>query len=85
MPKKIDYSYVRTKTGVKQRLHSALPEIQLACDVWTTEHKNKALPGIVVHFVDAEGNHRKALLGLPRLRGGHGGQLQVEHVNGIID
>ena len=75
IPKKIDHSFVRTKAEIKQQLHSALSEIHLACDVWTTEHKKKAFLGIIAHFVDAEGNYRKALLGLPQLRGSYGGQL----------
>jgi ribosomal protein L37AE/L43A len=85
IPKKMDHSFVRTKAEIKQQLHSALSEIHLACDVWTTEYKKKAFLGVVAHFVDAEGNYRKALLGLPQLLGSHGGQLQAEHVNRMID
>ena len=85
IPKKIDLSFLQTKAEIKQHLHSALSEIHLACDVWTTEHKKKAFLAVVAHFVDTEGKNRKALLGLPRLRGSHGGQHQAEHANRIID
>jgi hypothetical protein len=85
MPRKIELAFLRAKDEIKQHLQSALSEIHLACDVWTTEHKKKAFLAVVAHFVDAEGKSRKALLGLPRLRGSHGGQHQAEHVNRIID
>ncbi|EKG08972.1 HAT domain-containing protein [Macrophomina phaseolina MS6] len=85
IPKKIDLSFLRTKAEIKQHLRSALSEIHLACDVWTTEYKKKAFLAVVAHFVDADGKSRKALLGLPQLRGSHGGQHQAEYVNGIID
>ena len=67
IPKKVDLSFLRTKAKIKQHLHSALSEIHLACDVWTTEHKKKAFLAVVAHFVDSKGKSRKALLGLPRL------------------
>ncbi|KID93617.1 transposase-like protein, partial [Metarhizium majus ARSEF 297] len=85
VPKKIELAFLQAKAEIKQHLHAALSEIHLACDVWTTEHKKKAFLAVVAHFVDAEGKSRKALLGLPRLRGSHGGQHQAEHVNKIID
>ena len=83
--RKIEHTFLQEKDEIKQHLQTALSEIHLACDVWTTEHKKKAFLAIVSHFVDAGGNCRKALLGLPRLRGSHGGQHQAEHVNSIID
>ena len=85
MPKKIDLSFIRTKAEIKQHLHSALSEIHLACDVWTTEHKKKAFLAVIAHFVDSKGKSQKALLGLPQLRGSHGGQHQAEFVNAIIN
>jgi hypothetical protein len=85
VPKKIELAFVQGKAEIKQHLHTALSEIHLACDVWTTEHKKKAFLAVVAHFVDVEGKNRKALLGLPRLRGSHGGQHQAWHVNRIID
>ena len=85
LPKKIEHAFLQEKDEIKQHLQTALSEIHLACDVWTTEHKKKAFLAIVAHFVDAGGNSRKALLGLPRLRGSHGGQHQAELVNSIID
>ncbi|KAF1963226.1 hypothetical protein CC80DRAFT_398556 [Byssothecium circinans] len=53
------------KAEIKQHLYSALSEIHLACDIWTTRYKKKAFLGIIMYFVNAEGNYRKALLGLP--------------------
>jgi hypothetical protein len=85
IPKKIALPFKHTKAKIKQHLHSALSEIHLACDVWTTEHKKKAFLAVVAHFVDAGRKNRKALLGLPQLQGSHGGQLQAKHVNAIID
>ena len=78
IPKKIELAFIQTKAKIKQHLHSALSEIH----VWAIEHKKKAFLAVVAHFVDAERKNRKALLGLPQLRGSHGGQHQV---NAIID
>lgn len=85
IPRKIEHAFLQAKDEIRQHLQTALSEIHLACDVWTTEHKKKAFLAIVAHFVDAGGNSRKALLALPRLRGSHGGQHQAEHVNSVID
>ncbi|OWT42444.1 zinc finger domain-containing protein [Pochonia chlamydosporia 170] len=85
IPRKIEHAFLQGKDEIKQHLQRALSEIHLSCDVWTTEHKKKAFLALVAHFVDAGGKSRKALLGLPRLRGSHGGQHQTEHVNRIID
>lgn len=85
IPKKIDLSFMRTKAEIKLHLYSALSEIYLACNIWITKYKKKAFLAIVAHFVDVDGKNRKALLGLPQLRGSHGGQHQAEYVNGIID
>ncbi|KID81254.1 transposase-like protein [Metarhizium guizhouense ARSEF 977] len=85
IPRKIEHAFLQEKDEIRQHLQGALSEIHLACDVWTTEHKKKAFLAVVAHFVDAGGKSRKALLGLPRLRGGHGGQHQAEHLNRIID
>ncbi|KAM3448360.1 hypothetical protein NHJ6243_010115 [Beauveria neobassiana] len=85
IPRKIEEAFLQQREEIKQQLEAAMSEIHLACDVWTTEHKKKAFLAVVAHFVDARGTTRKALLGLPRLRGGHGGQHQAEQVNRIID
>lgn len=85
IPKKLNASFIRTKDEIKEHLSTALSEIHLACDVWTTQYKKKAFLAVVAHLVDSKAKPRKALLGLPRLRGSHGGQHQAEHVNKIID
>ncbi len=85
IPRSIEQAFLHQKDEIKQQLEAAISEIHLACDVWTTEHKKKAFLAVVAHFVDARGKTRKALLGLPRLRGSHGGQHQAEQVNRIID
>lgn len=85
IPRKIEHAFLQQKNEIKQHLQEALSEIHLACDAWTTEHKKMAFLAVVAHFVDARGQSRKALLGLPRLRGSHGGQPQTEHVNSMID
>ena len=85
IPKKLDASFMRTKDEIKQHLSTTLSEIHLACDFWTTQYKQKAFLAVIAHLVNFEAKIRKALLGLPRLRGSHGGQHQAEHVNMIID
>ncbi len=85
IPRRIEQAFVQQRDKIKQQLEASISEVHLACDVWTTEHKKKAFLAVVAHFVDSRGKTRKALLGLPRLRGSHGGQHQAEQVNRIID
>jgi hypothetical protein len=73
--KKIKESWNSHKDTVRRILQSAVSNIHLSLDIWTSPNKHLLL-GIVAHCVDhLQEKHIKALIGLPKVEG-HSGDDQ---------
>ena len=65
------------KDTIRKKLQSALSNIHLSVDIWTSPNKHLLL-GITVDFVDCDNEkHTKALLALPTVKG-HSGKAQFD-------
>src|SRR5438552_3473727 len=91
VPKLMKSSYMTHKNILQKKLQSAISKIHLTADVWTSPNR-KSFLGICAHFVDGETKKLcQALLALPELEEGHGGEqqagvlLRVLEDYGIVD
>ena len=77
VPKLMKSSYMTHKNILRKKLQSAISKIHLTADVWTSPNR-KSFLGICAHFVDGETKRLcQALLALPELEEGHGGEQQA--------
>lgn len=81
VPRRIRRSYHRHQQKLKALLKHARSKIHLCTDTWTSPpgHK-KEYQAINAHFIDSAGRKRKALLALPELVNGHGGEYCAQHI-----
>jgi hypothetical protein len=83
----VDYikqAYQERQEQLRDTLRSAQSKIHISFDIWASTN-GLSLLGVVGHFLDADRQHRTALLGLPRLRGKHSGENIANRLARIID
>jgi hypothetical protein len=72
------------KAAFKLKLKTALPKTHLPVDCWSSPNR-KNFQAICAHFVDESRVLRKALLALPYLPDGHGGEHQASELVKVLD
>ena len=65
------YDYM--KPQVISLLDSAMSQVYISFDGWTTKGSKRGFFGIVAHFVDSRGIVRDVAIDLPQLSGAHSG------------
>lgn len=75
--------YERASTPVKSMLQTALHQIHVCFDGWTSR-SNLSFLGINAQFIDKDFRLRKVLLGLPQLGGRHAGEDLAEAVSQVL-
>ena len=81
VPRRISSSFRHHRRTIKRMLQAAISKIHICTDTWTSPagHK-KEYQAINAHFVDEDGVKRKALIALPELLWGHGGEHCALHI-----
>lgn len=57
--------------------------IHISFDLWTSTN-SIAMLGVVVHYLDRSGKGQRKLIGLPRVRGSHGGENLTPSILGML-
>jgi hypothetical protein len=72
------------KEQIKSRLHSALTDIHISCDLWTSPN---CLPifGLVSHYISKEGQLEDATLALVEIDGEHSGENLAKHLQKVVE
>jgi len=76
IPKLIDRSWQRKKRLIQKKIRSAISNIHISLDIWTSPNYLLLL-GICGHFVDSQNKLRKTLLALRQVPG-HSGDDQFQ-------
>lgn len=76
--------YQKQQALVKDYLQESKSLIHLSFDLWTSP-SNKALLGVVAHFIDHKGKSRTFLIGLRELVAEHSGENQAELIINVIN
>ena len=79
----IKQSHQQRRDQLQDLLLSAQSRIHISFDIWMSTN-GLSLLGVVSHFLNANMQHRTALLGLPRLRGSHSGENIASRLARII-
>lgn len=80
---RLDDVYKRNQGIVTEHLKTARSKIHISFDGWTSRNHLSFL-GIHASFIDKEWNHRKLLLGMPRVSERHTGTNLAKHVTNIL-
>src|ERR1700709_562891 len=72
------------KEQIKSRLHSALTDIHISCNLWTSPN---CLPifGLVSHYISKEGQLEDATLALVEIDGEHSGENLAKHLQEVVE
>lgn len=80
--KSIHEAFQIQKDIVRKRVQSALTDIHLSVDIWTSPNNHLFL-AVCAHFIDSQEQRRKALLGLPTVVN-HSGEEQWNSILPIL-
>jgi hypothetical protein len=72
------------KEQIKSRLHSALTDIHISCDLWTSPN---CLPifGFVSHYISKDGQLESAILVLVDIDGEHLGENLTKYLQNVVE
>ena len=72
------------KEQIKSRLHSALTDIHISCDLWTSPN---CLPifGLVSHYISKDGQLESATLALIDIDGEHSGENLARYLQEVVE
>jgi hypothetical protein len=71
------------KEQMKSRLHSALTDIHISCDLWTSPNSLPIL-GLVSHYIAQDGQLESATLALVEMEGEHSGENLAKYLQEVV-
>jgi hypothetical protein len=72
------------KEQMKSRLHSALTDIHISCDLWTSPNYLPIL-GVISHYISKDGQFESAILALADIEGEHLGENLARYLQEIVE
>jgi len=82
IPRLLGHSYTYYYLSLIQKLQELQSLIHLSVNIWTSTNRRSYL-AIIAHWV-YQWKRQKALLRLPRLKGSHTGEIQAQHIFGVL-
>jgi hypothetical protein len=71
------------KEQMKSRLHTALTDIHISCDLWTSPNSLPIL-GLVSHYIAQDGQLESATLALVEMEGEHSGENLAKYLQEVV-
>jgi len=77
-------NYQDQKKEVRKEIGTAITQIHLSIDGWTSPHQSMSVIGIVGHFTTERGSRLNPVLALKEIEGSHTGAALAEIVVKVV-